>query len=223
MEIKMQSFVSMAIYLFQLLWNKWSSHKIYHVYTHDNLQTYKTIRSAKELLILHAAFYPKYFGDKGNCSTSITTSLSANRSLKVYIIFTDYTSAWFEEFSRVLRSKLTPEQLKTIFISNEEECRALKKNFKDRIIICRSNKLPLAPMIVADNNLFIGHYAHSTIPAPEGLWLHIKNKRIAKFFHDIHTGDVATENIAFQQMSPKDRAIVRYLEECSNIIKESTT
>lgn len=53
----MQSFASIAIYLFQLLWNKWPSHKIYHVYTHDNLQTYKTIRSAKELLILHAAFY----------------------------------------------------------------------------------------------------------------------------------------------------------------------
>lgn len=86
LEIKMSSFLSIAINLFQLLWKKWPFHGIYHVYTHDNLQTYKTIQSAEELLVLHAAFYPKYFGDKGDYNSSITTALNANRTLKVYII-----------------------------------------------------------------------------------------------------------------------------------------
>jgi len=57
--------------------------------THDALQAYKDIESARKYVVFHAAFYPKYLADKNEHQTSIEKALFQNESLQVYIIVTD--------------------------------------------------------------------------------------------------------------------------------------
>ena len=182
------------------------------------MQAYNDIEKAYRYLIFHAAFYPKYLADKNEHQSSIEKALANNKNLKVYIIVADLqpVTEWRYEFAGVLRTEFKDnlDGLKEFVKLNIKSVNALKKKYPNRIFLLKSSCLPLAPMIMADNTLFIGHYAHSDIPAPEGLWIKMECDYLVDLLECRMNGFLLIDNL-----DEEGKAISRYVDELVYAIK----
>ena len=68
------------------------------------------------------------------------------------------------------------------------------------------------PIIMIDDILIIGFYAHSKVPAPQGLWIKIKNKNVVTMYEKLILHEKA-EVIDFSNWSAEEKAIFRFVEE----------
>lgn len=175
---------------------------------HDNVGVRDLIKKAQKYVVLHAAYYPKYGFD--NQGLFLLNAMRNHKKLKLHVIFTDDNVDWLDEFAQILRPYYTEaEGFRTeknmsqkIFATIQKECG------KDRVVITNSAKLPLVPMLMIDNTLVVGHYAHSGVIAPDGLWLTIHNPRIVGMYENLFKGKV---NV--QKYTDEEQAIFRYVEE----------
>ena len=195
-----------------------STLSINHYISHDATKYYKDIKRTKKYIIFHAAFYPKYLADRNPYQESIENALINNKDLNIYIIVTDYNATWFDEFAKVLRNSYDKKSylLKNAIEANIESVKELKKRFPHQIHLLESNNLPFSPMIITDDTILVGSYMHSCIPAPDGLWLKIKNKEIINWIETL-----LREQSPINNINNENKAYYRYIEECINTIKSS--
>lgn len=185
------------------------------VIEHDSLKAYNDIEKAKDILVFHAAFYPKYIGDRNPHQHSIEYALQNQKTLNVHIIVTDYSAIWMDEFTKVLRNEYPKDSLINHIKDNIESINILKNKYPSRVYLHQAKALPFMPIIIADNIIFVGHYAHSQYPAPDGFWIKIKYKKICNFFNILYNIEDLPDNL-----SPKEKAIIRYIEDCLYTIQE---
>lgn len=183
------------------------------VVTHEALHLYEDIQKAEHFLIFHAAFYPKYLEDNNPHHTSIKDALKNNNSLNVHIVLTDCKASWINEFAKVLNKKV--EHLQSAIDSNIETANELKKQFPNQVHLYKSQSLPFAPIVIADNLIAVGHYEHSSIPTPNGIWIKIKNKNITSLTEKL----LSNESIVEYTMDDETKVIFRYIEDCVHAIQ----
>lgn len=181
---------------------------------HDNVGVRDLIKKAQKYIVMHAAYYPKYGFD--NQGLALLNTMRNHKNLKLHVIFTDDNAVWLDEFAQTLRPYFTEaEGFRTeknisqkIFTTIQKECG------KDRVVITNSGKLPLEPILMIDNTLVVGHYAHSGVIAPDGLWLTIHNPRIVSMYESLLKGKANTKKYTDEEL-----AIFRYVEElyCCNV------
>lgn len=183
----------------------------HHFFTHDAIGVPKLIDHAKHHIVLHAAYYPKYSFDQQD--TNVWNAMSHNTDLHLTAIFTDTEAAWADEFARTLRPYFrTAGDLAKKMIPSRDFFIECKKEFKDklgnsRVHIYDSARLPFFPVILIDDTLIIGHYAHASVIPPDGLWLTIRHPRIPEMYATLSLGRTPTCS------TQEEKAIVRYLEE----------
>lgn len=182
----------------------------YHLYvTHEAIGVSRLLRQAKKHIVLHAAFYPKYAdGEQGD---DIRKVMEESQDLRLKVIFTDLKAPWVNEFAVLLREKFSDiKKFEKEINDDKENFIELQENPKigrDRVEICDSARLPLFPVILIDDTLIVGHYAHSREIAPNGLWLTIQHPKIPVMYKNLLDGkrpDCYTS---------EECAIIRYLEE----------
>lgn len=186
-----------------------SSPVIHHYFTHEAIGVSRLLRQAKKYIVLHAAFYPKYAG--GEQGDDIRKVMEDNKKLQLKVIFTDLNTPWINEFAVLLREKFADIKKFEKEINDDKEKfvelqMSLEKG-RDRVEICDSARLPLFPVILIDDILIVGHYAHSREIAPNGLWLTIQHPRILEMYESLSKGNRPECN------TPEERAILRYVEE----------
>lgn len=190
--------------------------------THDALLAYEKIESAERYVVLHAAFYPKYLADKNEHQSSIEKALSKNEHLQVYIIFfnTELSALWAKEFACVLRTEFKDnfEDLESFINQNVTSAKLLQKKYPNRVHLYKSHALPLIPIIMADDTMFVGHYAHSDIHAPLGFWFKLKYDYLSDLFEDKLNCTSFMDNLNEEQ-----KAILRYVDELVYGIKSENT
>ena len=188
--------------------------------THDALCLYEDIQKSQRFIILHAAYYPKYLEDRNSHQSSIGEALRKFETLEVYIILTDFDSLWISEFGEVLRTRFKNdiEQLKHAIESNVAVAKEWKDLYPDRVHLYKSRALPFTPIVIADNLIAVGHYEHSSIPAPEGLWIKIRNRNIVSLTERLLSKESAME----YEMDAKTKAVFRYIEDCVHAIQTGT-
>ena len=181
----------------------------YNLYIqHDNVGVRELIKKAQKYIVMHAAYYPKYGFD--NQGLALLNTMRNHKKLKLHVIFTDENADWLDEFAQTLRPYFTEaEGFRTeknvsqkIFTTIQKECGT------ERVTITNSAKLPLVPILMIDNTLVLGHYAHSRFIAPDGLWLTVHNPRIVSMYESLLKGKVNT-----QKYTDEEQAIFRYVEE----------
>ena len=182
---------------------------IRHFITHEAIGVSRLLRQAKKYIVLHAAFYPKYAdGEQGD---DIKKVMVENHDLQLKVIFTDLNAPWVNEFAVLLRDRFADIKLFEKEISDDiDDFVRLQKNpdiGRDRVEICYSARLPMFPVILIDDTLIVGHYAHSREIAPNGLWVTIQHPNISLMYKSLLDGDRPKCN------TPEERAILRYVEE----------
>ena len=75
--------------------------------------------------------------------------------------------------------------------------------------ISSTRRLPLFPVILVDDTLIVGHYAHSSTIAPNGLWLTIHNPKISGMYEAL-----TERRLDVARLTDEEKAILRYVEEC---------
>lgn len=180
---------------------------IHHYLTHDAVNVPALISNAKHIIVLHAAFYPKYGLDSQG--EDLRKALEGNPSLKLTVIFTDAKKAsWSDEFAVSLRDYFLGRD------KFEESVRMTKEYFinlrdkidSERVSILDTARLPFFPMILIDNTIIVGHYAHSKIIPPLGFWFTITYPKIHTMYESLLYGRTP-------ECNREEEAILRYLEE----------
>ena len=169
----------------------------------------KLIRNARNLIVLHAAYYPKYGLDEEG--KILLDALENNPHLKLHAIFTDTEDTpWIDEFAKVLRNFISIHDQKKAMRLSMRYFLGMKKHLGNRsqISISTTRRLPMFPEILIDDTVIIGHYAHSRTPAPHGLWMTIKHPSIPLMYDRL-----CCDTINCSQYSDEELAILRYLEE----------
>ncbi len=115
-----------------------------------------------------------------------------------------------EEFAIIQRKNFTKKE----FVKELNDSRRHLLNMRDkfggnRVEILSSARLPMFPIIMIDDTLIIGHYAHSYVPAPMGLWITLQHPKIGRMYEDILQG----KDIRKIYRKPTEKSILRYVEE----------
>ena len=176
--------------------------------THDEVGVPELIRKAQHHIVLHAAYYPKYGFD--NQGDDLQKAMYKNTDLKLTAIFTDVENAvWVDEFAVTLRDYFEKkgEFASHLEITKQHFVRLRKKFGDERVRIIDTARLPMFPVILIDDTLIVGHYAHSSVIPPNGLWITIEHPKILTMYQDLLDGKEVKYETA------EEGAILRYLEE----------
>lgn len=186
----------------------------HHFFTHNTVMVHKLIRQARQRIVFHAAFYPKY-GDYEQ-GQYVKQAMARHDELELTAIFTDIDHVeWSDEFIHILRPDWSREDFVVSLEKSKKYFLNWKAIWKDRVHIYDTRRLPMFPVILIDDTLVIGHYAHSGLIAPQGLWMTIKHPCIPSLYDRLLKGEKPYEKKGDndEELSDEETAIVRYLEE----------
>ena len=180
---------------------------IHHYVTHDAVGVPALIRKARHHIVLHAAYYPKYGFD--NQGTDISKAMAKTPDLRLTAIFTDVNAPWVDEFAVTLRDYFAEEGIfaRDLNITKQHFARLRKSFGSERVHIYDTARLPLFPVILIDDTIIVGHYAHSTVIPPNGLWFTIQHPKISLMYETLLAGSTPDCD------TPEESAILRYIEE----------
>ena len=171
---------------------------------HDSVDVPSLLRKAERHIVLHAAYYPKYGLDSQGMV--LMEALRGNPRLRLRVIFTRTDkNPWLKEFARILRPHYTGKD----FIKALELLKLKEQTLPGQVEISSTRRLPLFPVILVDDTLIVGHYAHSSTIAPHGLWLTIHNPKISGMYEAL-----TERKLDVSGLTDEEKAILRYVEEC---------
>lgn len=180
------------------------------VIKHESLHTPAKMKRAQNFILLHAAFYPKY-GSLTEYSGAIESALKRNSQLHIKVIITDIKEVWATEFGNILRPyfKNDLKKFKEGINASIAFFQKIKEEYPTRVHIVASKALPMAPIVIIDNEILVGHYIHATTTAPDGYWMDIYCEKIIPIYKDIMLGN---KNFALD-LSDEEKALTRYIED----------
>lgn len=143
------------------------------LFRHSSLHTYKTIAKARNRIVLHAAFYPTY-ASTADYSSALRAVLAKPSFGKLEVFLLSLEPGWSKEFVNILRWNYSIVQFKNELTASRNFFKSLRDDYPDKVILYETPLLPLFPLVIIDNIICVGHYAHSRVPAPDGYWLRIK-------------------------------------------------
>ena len=125
-------------------------------------------------LCFHAAFYSNFARNQ-----AMTDALDAAldrpdfRGLDVISLDPAACAPIWAEISHVLRHDMPYAAMRQECLISAAFLDGLASRHPGRVRLYLTPSLPLAPILLTHDTIFAGHYLHSAIPAPDGLWLAI--------------------------------------------------
>ena len=176
---------------------------------HDSVDVPSLLRKAERHIVLHAAYYPKYGLDSQGMV--LMEALRGNPRLRLRVIFTRTDkNPWLKEFARILRPHYTGKDfIKALELSKDFFLKLQEQALPGQVEISDTGRLPLVPVILVDDTVIVGHYAHSSTIAPHGLWLTIHNPKISGMYEAL-----TERRLDVTRLTDEEKAILRYVEEC---------
>ncbi len=175
---------------------------------HDTIGVPQLLRQARQHIVFHAAYYPKYAVDSQ--SEDVKEALRQHPDLTLTVIHTDIEHApWANEFAYSLRTSFkTKEDFEPYLNISRKFFADLQKEYgPSRVQLYNTARLPFFPVILIDDTLVIGHYAHSRIIPPHGLWLTIQHPSIPAMYATLLLGRTPVCH------TDDEEVLLHYLEE----------
>lgn len=182
----------------------------------QGLEIPQALASATQQIILHAAMYGNFAAPAPH-ATAIRSALAASPKLRLTAIrlAPDCPEPERSRAFSMLRKDWSEDALREHFAASDAFLSALEQDFPAQVRVLTRMELGAFPVLVIDNGLFWGSYAHASVPAPEGFWFSAQM--------DAQTlADWATHGIA-HNASPEQRAVFRVYAECLHATKETST
>lgn len=125
--------------------------------------------AAQKRIILHAAVYGP-FADSTPHKDGLAAALSKPSFERLDIIALDDSSAWANDFMQILRPGATRESHTLTLAKSHDYISGLAESYPDKVCVHPQSSLPCLPLIVIDDTIIFGQYAHSDVHAASGAW-----------------------------------------------------
>lgn len=123
-------------------------------------------------LFFHAALYSNFARDKA-MTDALEMALSRPGFDRLDVVSLDPLARepYWDEFREVLRRGMPASTMHREFAVSTGFLDALASRHPTKIRRYATSTLPLAPILLVGDRIYAGHYLHSPVPAPLGLWL----------------------------------------------------
>ena len=123
-------------------------------------------------LFFHAALYSNFARDRA-MADALDAALSRPEFERLDVVSLDPVARppYWDEFRQVLRPDMTASAMQREFSVSASFLDALASRHPHKVRLYVTVALPLAPVLLTGDAVLAGHYAHSPVAAPLGLWL----------------------------------------------------
>ncbi|MFB2686452.1 hypothetical protein K0H59_03570 [Shewanella sp. FJAT-51649] len=167
-----------------------------------------------DVIVLHAAIYSNF---ANNAVGQLLSQRLQNASFKqLTLIKLEPTGSWRDEFATILRPEMPQREVERLYENSRHWCAELKRQFPETINLVSTQALPLQPILLIGDRLFVGHYAHSHTTSAQGLW--IEFDVIALGLAPNSLIDWFYSGVTAEQDSPVAITLGRYVEECRRAV-----
>lgn len=184
----------------------------------------KQFERAQKHIFLHAAIYNR-FADNAAVSTSLESALACPDVLLQAVILPVWRDiVWMDAACQLIRPEGSrKDMLEKAEVSREYFLR-LAKRYPQQVTIYEGKSFPAFPLVIVDAAIFCGHYAHSQVLAPEGMWMelavpndllrHLADSTASHAEYNAECERQLTiQEHEKKEMAPYERAVFRYIQE----------
>lgn len=125
--------------------------------------------AAKKRILLHAAIYNR-FAENSAVSLALECALERGVQLEVILLPVWKDVVWMDAACRLIRPQNSREDMLDKAEVSREFFAALAERFSENVSVYEAALFPAFPLVIVDDVLLSGQYAHSQILAPQGLW-----------------------------------------------------
>lgn len=171
-------------------------------------------KSAKRRIILHAAIYGPF--SKSEVSRQALEYALENSDflqLDIIALHPDNKSGWVALFMQALRSGFSEEELEGELTLSQNFIEDLAQKHPEKVLLHPLLEQPFQPIVIVDNVICFGQYAHASVPAPEGFWAMVEVD-VEKLFSWLAVRDVPPEATA------ENIAAFRMISECARAMRQ---
>ncbi|MBY6185671.1 hypothetical protein KUV89_03330 [Marinobacter hydrocarbonoclasticus] len=163
-------------------------------------------------VLLHASLYSNF------ASNAIGEALErqlASGALARLIVISTGEGPWRLAFEAMLRPTLTDQERAQLVRISDDWCADLQSRYLEKVMWVQTDQLPTLPVLICDDQIIVGHYAHSPVPAAEGLWLVLGGLADGQVEEWLSGTPLNDANSAWEQ------ACYRHVVECRNALENA--
>ncbi len=137
----------------------------------DQLDTPALFAASRRRIILHAAVYGAFARSRPHCE-GLETALSRPEfeRLDIIVLKPDNLPPWGRPFLDALRFGISTQSADDEVTLSYRFMAALAERHPDKVRLHPARRLPCLPVIIADDTIVFGQYAHACVHAPQGFW-----------------------------------------------------
>ncbi|SHJ30717.1 hypothetical protein ACQ0P8_13240 [Halodesulfovibrio aestuarii] len=180
---------------------------------------------AQKRILLHAAIYNR-FAENTAVSSALEFALAHHNIVLQAILLPVWRDiVWMDAACKLVRPESSrAEMLEKAEVSLKFFLR-LAAQYPQQVVIYEGQTVPACPLVIVDDSLFCGHYVHSQVLAPEGVWMEMTAPvesllSLAESIAQRELAEAGEEHLLIEQrkelisaMPPQERAMFRYLQE----------
>lgn len=121
---------------------------------------------------------------------------------------------WMEELRNLLRPGGSVRDFRRELDESRLFLRELSRRFPGRVFVRQMRTRPCLPVIIVDDSIFFGHFAHGPVMTPEGFWCCVTAPVGPLFAH-------AAAGTAPDALMPENRAAFRIVSECVHTLRQA--
>jgi sugar phosphate isomerase/epimerase len=171
---------------------------------------------AKRRIILHAGVYGAFASPRHAEALRKALSHAGFLGLDVVELPPENTTPWRDSFLRCLRFDVSPRQAEEEVAASHAFLLSLARDYPDRVRVHPARMPPSLPLVIIDDAIIFGHYAHCAEHAPEGFWCKVDSdvERLLRWADAGRPPESAT---------PEETAAFRLVCECTRAMGPNWT
>lgn len=166
---------------------------------------------ARTRIVLHAAVYGPFAKSQPH-RESLFTALERASFEELDVIALDGIETWTASFMEALRFGSTHEEQTDVISESTAFLKELQTAFPDKVRIHPQKTIPCQPILIVDDTIIFGQYAHCSLHAADGFW-GITEADIAKLLAWATEGDIPST------ASSEEIGLFRLVSECFHAMK----
>lgn len=128
--------------------------------------------AAEKRILLHAAIYNR-FVENSAVRLALENALEGGVQIEAILLPVWRDLAWMDAACRLIRPQGNKEEMLAKAEVSREFFSVLAERFPEQVTVYEAALFPAFPLVVVDDVLLSGQYAHSQILAPQGMWMEV--------------------------------------------------
>ncbi|MEL4427348.1 hypothetical protein AAEH84_16335 [Shewanella indica] len=179
-------------------------------------QQLKSALSRARRVALHAGHYANF--SEGTIDQLLRQRLQSRQLSQLLIVTQELESEAGLAFGKMLRPEFTEMEILEEYRVSQHWSKQLASSWPEQVTAVSSKLAASAPLLLLDDQLFVGHYAHSPHLAPLGLWLKLDSRELGLPPAGLWQRMQGRTKVA---ATPWQQALYRYADELAQVLKQA--